>query len=739
MAGLQPKKFRFTLKALGEDVELKQTPDGWSKTIVEFKRSATYMGIVRTLTMPFNFVYKGAGILRNAYFTKFISAYIPVIIEKLNTLTWVYATIFKGKVDFTTYEDNKSWVTASVIEDNFASKITTFDDIKYQIPIDVSADGIAVELTPIPFKEKADFIFLPTTDFRSDCYFGLQIVNNEQHAKEASVRDIGFLHDPNLTAFDPGNGEWFYKATMDTDVFVTGNIKGFVLTPPLAGPHRFKIDIYKSTNILFKTLYDQVIPTSLPVAINIDFNFTIPMAAGEVMFIYFQNVTDDNSDMGFQITEGTLTLNYNTQTPSTLCNALRASYVFDKLVQLMNGQGQGGVYVAQPTTSTLLSGLLFPLVITCSNSIRKIVNGTQYQAGDSLFVGAKYLVMDHAIVYNSVNYDPNETFIAIESADTFSSEDGGTVILLQYQEYLTLSFKDFFQAIYSVMGGNCGFGLDNDVACLEALGYFFRNISTLDLGTGINNLKKTPAIDQIYNAIKGGYEDQQYDTLNGFQETNSTAFYTGDLTVVKKELNLVSPIRADAYGIEALRVTPKDTAASRSDNDNFFIWLKDEPEDPELGIYRPLREEGWISMTGIDNPTSFYNWKLTPKQCIYRGGPFLSAAFDSQTAIRFINALKNANLIVVDNDGKRVAERDSIQISDLPTPIFKPTYFDFDCKLLPDALNQLNIMYTAITFKDRGTSFAGFMIDVSTDTAQNSKRDFKLLSVPNNNFAKMIH
>lgn len=729
----QPKKFRFTLTALSEQIQLKNSPSGWDKTIVEFKRSQTYMGVIRSLTVPFNFVFRGAGILRNAFYTKGVSAYIPVLIEKLKSLTYEYAAIFKGKVDFTTFEDNRAFVGASVIEDNFTAKITAFDDVKYQIPIDISADGIQVQLTPLPFKEKADFIFSPTTDFRSDTFFGLQIVNNEQHSTIASVQDVGFfaIVNPDYST-DP---HWFYRATIDGNVTIHVNLAfniGTALTDRV-----FQIQLVNSAGTILAMLFDQNVHAGG--AFTIDTNVVVPITQGNSLYIYFKNVTDDNTNVGFLISSGELNLSYNTQTPPTLCNVLRASYVFDKLIQLMNGQNTGGAYIRQETSSLLLTGLFRSLTITCSNAIRIIVDGTQYEAGDDLFIGATYLVINHNIVYNAVTYTPGQEFKAIEGIDSFTTGDGGSVILIKYQEYLTLSFKDFFQSIYSLMGGNCGFGLDNDIAALEQLGYFFRNLSTLDLGIGINNLKKTPAIDQLYNAIKGGYDDQQYDTLNGFQEVNSTQNYVGDLTVVKKELNLISPIRADAFGIESLRVTPRDSSASRSDNDNFFIWIKDEPEDMDLGIYRPLRSEGWISMTGIDNPESFYNWKLTPKQCLYRGGAFLRSAFDSQTNIRFTNALKNANLVVIDNDGKRVAERDNILISDLDAPIFKPLYFDFDCKLTQDALNQLNIMYTAITFKDRGTNYSGFIIDVSTDTAQNSKRDFKLLSVPNNNFQSFIH
>lgn len=730
----QPKKFRFSLTYQSQTTELKNTPDNWAKTIVEFKRSETYMGVIRSLTMPFNFVFKGAGILRNALYTKGVSAYVPVLIEKLKTLTYEYLKLFKGKVDFTTFEDNRAFVTASVIEDSFAANITAYDGVKYQIPLDITTDAVQVQLTPIPFKETADIIMPPTSDFRSDTFFEMNIVNNEQHSTIASVQEVGFfaIVNPDYST----DAHWFYTCRSSGNVVM--NIVLNAIVSSGISSKRYQIQLVKSNGTIVNTLYDQTVGAIGAVTINQ--TISISMVQNESLYMYFKNVTDDNTNVGFKISDATINLSYLTESPATLCSAIRVSDLYDRLIQLMNGQGSGGAYVRQPTSSTLLTATLRNLVVTSSNSIRKIVNGTQYNVGDSLLPGAKYLVINHPIVYNAITYNVNDTFVAIDGIDGFTSGSGGSVILLQYQETLTLQFKDFFQAIYSIMAGNCGFGLDeNDTAILEELNVFFRNISTLNLGSSINSLKKTPAVDLIYNSIKVGYDDQQYDTLNGFQETNSTQNYVGDLTAIQKELNLISPIRADAFGIETLRFTPQDTSASRSDNDNFFIWLKDEPEDPVLRIYKPLRSEGWQSMTGIDNPNTFYNWKLTPKQCLYRGGPFLRSVFDSQTTIRFTNAIKNANLVVIDNNGLRVAERDDITVSSLKPAVFKPLYFDFNCKLYPDALNQLNLRYTAITFKDRGNSYSGFIIDVSTDAGQNSQRDFKLLSVPNNNFESLIH
>lgn len=728
MAG-QPKKFRFTLMALGQVFTLLNAPDNWQSTIVEFKRSATYLGVVRSLTVPFNFVFKGATIVRMVDYTNGLMGVIKLLIEKLNPATWLYSPIFSGKVDMTTIEDNKSFVTASVIEDSLQEKIAAFDGTKYQLKLDVS-QAIEIELTPLPFKEKADFVtYFAGSDNSADHFTELSLVGYEQHAINASAKDVTLEFNDSPTWAD--DASYFFESQIDGTVYFTGLMKGSILS--IVGAH-CQLAIINNSGVTRYVIVDQTVLSGV-LPFTQDLNFSIDVVQGERLFLYSQKLSGSGV---LKLTAGSdMHIAYNTQSPASKCNALRASYVFDELIQKMNGKDTGGAYTPYPTISTLLNTILNQVAITCSNSIRKIINGTQYNPGDSLLAGAKYSVINGDITYNSVNYSPGQTFTAVPEVDTFTTGDDGSVILIQYEETILLAFKDFYQAVKAWMGGNAGFGLDGNAAVLEEITYFFRNLVTMDLGKNINQFKSLPAIDQVFNSLKVGYEDQQYDTLNGFQEVNSTQYYTGDLTAIQKELDLVCPIRCDPYGIETLRFTPSDTSASRSDNDVWAIWIKPNPEFGQ-DYYRPLTTEQLSSITGIDAGGSYYNWRLTPKQCLLRGKPYLASVFNSQTTLRFTSALKNVNLVTVDWLGNRVAERDDVLIQDLGTPAFIPRYFKFNCKLENDALNKLNIMYTAIQFTTFGKQLSGFITEVSCDVAQNSQRDFTLLCAPTVDLKKLI-
>lgn len=724
MKFLQPDKFEFKLNIRDvEEQTLENAPDGWEKTTIEFGRSASYSGLMRTLTTPFTFIKSGAFYLRREFYSYGLIANVKLIINKLNPAKWAFENIYEGKVDFSKFSDTEDAVDITSIEDDFSDQIKNNEDVEYQIAVDVP-DALTVTLNPIPQKERADFIFRPNTDIRSDAFFVLDLVNNEQHATEGSVKSVGFLADnsPAWNSLDT----WFYRATTDTTVRVQGHIEGLVQSPITTS--NFEINLYNNNGIKLKTIWAGS-STTAPTLFNFDFDFTVGVGNTQRLFWYFENLTNTNTNIGFRVDKGDFNLNYLTSSPATEIKALKAGYVFNELIQLMNGKGADGTYTPIPTQSYLLNEALKPLVITCSNSIRKIENGTQYSPGNTLSYGSTYQVVNGSIIYNTTVYNPGQKFKAVVGAQSFTSANDGSVILVSFAEYINTSFKDFFQTIKSIQGGDCSFGIEKGVACLETLSYVYRPVETLNIGKDRRGVNITPALDLLFNSISIGYRDQQYDSLNGYQEVNSEQTYRVTGIPVNKQLDLISPYRADPYGIEALRVTPIDTAASRSDNDIFLLWLNGDMSAPLTTL----------NITGVDAGSSYYNWMLSPKHNLLRGGAYLASIFDKLKGyqIIFTSAAKNFGMVVT--EGQRVAESDNIDISSLPSPIFKPYYIDCSTDLEEGALNNIDIKpFGYVSFNYRNTQLKGYIQNISVDAGQNSTRDYKLLMTPDNDLVKLI-
>jgi hypothetical protein len=120
-----------------------------------------------------------------------------------------------------------------------------------------------------------------------------------------------------------------------------------------------------------------------------------------------------------------------------------------------------------------------------------------------------------------------------------------------------------------------GLGIENDVLVIEKTSYFFDKNVVIDLGE-VSEFEITVADDLVFNTIKVGYANQDYDSVNGKDEFNVTQNYTTPHTRIVQELDITSPYRADSYGIELLRVNldGKDTTDNKSDNDTFFLNVK---------------------------------------------------------------------------------------------------------------------------------------------------------------------
>ena len=76
----------------------------------------------------------------------------------------------------------------------------------------------------------------------------------------------------------------------------------------------------------------------------------------------------------------------------------------------------------------------------------------------------------------------------------------------------------------------------------------------------------------LYSSVNVGYDKQDYDSVNGRDEFRFTDQYATGLTGTDNTLDLISPYRADAYGIEFLVIKRgENTTDNKSDEDVFIV------------------------------------------------------------------------------------------------------------------------------------------------------------------------
>lgn len=320
LVGVQPKKFRYTLVTPDNSYVLPNAPIGWEENIIRWQRSEFYFGMIRTFSVPLEFVLDGAWILRTGFYTLGLRNVTTLKIEQLIPATWGYELLFQGEIDFSTFSDELTTVTVTAMEGGITANIKAYENVKYAIPIDV-ADAIDVRLTPLKFREQALFLLTSPEPYpqitNNKVLFDLTLIQNEVQAVNISSQSVSFTNlgapVPDLT----DSKGWFFTANANGDINIKGQVTG----------RNFMISV---VDIDYNVV--QQIGGNVGGAFDIEFDHTFPVSIGDKLFLTGTTFAIGGASMG----DSEITTSYLTESPATFCKALRPKYVAQQLLNKMN-------------------------------------------------------------------------------------------------------------------------------------------------------------------------------------------------------------------------------------------------------------------------------------------------------------------------------------------------------------------------------------------------------------------
>lgn len=179
------------------------------------------------------------------------------------------------------------------------------------------------------------------------------------------------------------------------------------------------------------------------------------------------------------------------------------------------------------------------------------------------------------------------------------------------------------------------------------------------------NMSVVPSL--IYSQLNIGYEKKDYDSVNGRDEFRFTNHYTTGVTMTDNKMELISPYRADAYGIEFLaQKIGEDTTDDKSDTDVFFVCANNNGNEYVLD-----RSD---SISGVISPSTMFNAMYSPTSMLeansdYLGGFIRELSFASSEGNTdvAINGKAERRDVILDN-GLFVAKEVEIETSDIEVP-----------------------------------------------------------------------
>lgn len=272
------------------------------------------------------------------------------------------------------------------------------------------------------------------------------------------------------------------------------------------------------------------------------------------------------------------------------------------------------------------------------------------------------------------------------------------------------SFSKFTEWLSTVFGYT--YTIEDDVVKFSHRDSFFDSNEEKGLDY-VNNLNISIDNKLIYSGVEIGYEKNDYDEINGRDEFNVTNSYKTDVNSTDSILKLISPYRADSYGIEFLaEKRNEDTKDNESDNNLFFVGARPSPSigDIIIGEY----DISYVSnVTGVLFPNSVFNTMFSPRNMLLNNKRYIGACTKNLT---FTASEGNADLAV---DG--VSEKDTVTIED---PLFRVEKISVDTPgLSPFPLGYKGL----IRFEYNGITYKGFIDKIDENMGNHEATTYDLI------------
>ena len=130
----------------------------------------------------------------------------------------------------------------------------------------------------------------------------------------------------------------------------------------------------------------------------------------------------------------------------------------------------------------------------------------------------------------------------------------------------------------------------------------------------------------VYSRIRIGFDKQDYDTANGKDEFRFTNEYTTGVTMTDNSLEMISPYRADAYGIEFLAdKIGEDTTDNESDTDLFMVGVKSDSSGLKYILNRDYL------MGGVLSPDTMFNAMFSPSSMVLANEAYIGSSVEMLT------------------------------------------------------------------------------------------------------------
>ena len=569
----------------------------WDDVEMSFKRG-DYDGVVRSFSTKFEFANGAYSLLLKEYLSNYLNSSATLVFYTRNN-SWLLNEKFRCALDYSTFSYNDTTCEINAVDNSLASLIKAKKGTQYEYPVKEIKESQPLDYDrllmnsdikwSVPSDAEEPNVSHVMTAY-PNAYYTIPFYMLGQ--PEIATKDIVEVFDTAENRFESTEslfGEYLFKNISDRDLTIRIKVKFSVFItyqrPGVSFPIYIRLSSYNENSKELKIYYQSAtIQTFNTYTVDIDENLTI--SPGEMINF---NIALAKSDPIYQNFPVNFKFN-SLDTPLNISFSERGKSVKIDCI----------------SPKVLLNRLLRS--ITDKNNVTgEIATGVDERLDMAMIVPAESIRgLPNAKIYTSY----------IKFANWMSAEFGFVPVI--GDEKVTFVHRDtLFQ--------------DTEIKDLQD--------STSDLEYNVN-------AGLVYSGVKVGYDKQDYDSVNGRDEFRFTNEYTTGITLTDNVLELVSPYRADAYGMEFLaEKRGEDTTDSDSDNDIFFVGASLDGEK-----YKLVRDGYTIS--GVISPSTMFNAMYSQRFMIEANARYIGAFAN---ALEFTSSDGNSDVTI-----NGVSERSSI-------------------------------------------------------------------------------
>lgn len=525
----------------------------WEDVEISAKRK-DIGGVVRSFSNKFEFVKGAYDLLEAEYLSNYTKASAILVIGVLND-SWGYNEKFRCKLDFSTYQSDGYTISINAIDDSVASIINANKSQVYDIPVSELKED-ALYYDRIKLLNKSTMYITPNFENELmpdyDRFMALRLQSRETLLPLA----YGEISTPVKGVME------VYDVGMDIPYDNAGKTGYFALC-----------------------LVDKI-------EINLRIRMVVDLLTTAVTSLHIRHMSADNK--------------------------LKS----DKAILLSkDGSSAGVTSVDESLSYAMRDGDRLIAYILCVTSIGEDIDEIIKISRDYDFY------IDYSARNKPVNIDtfsPKKLLSSLLSrmGVSLSSDivSGSMPIPWMMAAESVRGIKD--AKVHTSFSKFCDFAkallgydyeiLDNSVRFRHMNDFFVNETKELD---HVSNMELSVDESLIYSGVEIGFDKQDYDEINGRDEFHFKSSFSTGLDIKDNILSLISPYRADCYGLEFL-ANERDEESKDTDSDNDIFIVHARKDGDRLVLVREENGGAIYAVTGVLFPDTIFNASYSPRNML---------------------------------------------------------------------------------------------------------------------------